>query len=92
LESWFEAPRSKLRGIFDRREYRLFLIRSLTPQQATEIALAISVQPSMDIGYIFHPILSKAYGAEQKINYSNPKAGLKNWGHFSIPTLAGTPA
>jgi hypothetical protein len=40
----FEAPRSKLRGIFDRSEYRLFLIRSLTPQQATGIALAISVQ------------------------------------------------
>jgi len=31
-----EAPRSKLRGIFDRREQRLFLIRSLTPQQSCE--------------------------------------------------------
>ena len=39
----FEAPRSKLRGIFDRREVCHFQIRSLTPQQATGNALAFAV-------------------------------------------------
>ena len=39
-----EAPRSKLRGILDRKEVYHFLIRSLTPQQATGNALAVAVQ------------------------------------------------
>jgi len=39
-----EEPRGKPRGIFDRKEFCLFLIRSLTPQQAAENALAIAVQ------------------------------------------------
>ncbi|MDY7036906.1 MAG: hypothetical protein SV375_12180 [Thermodesulfobacteriota bacterium] len=39
-----EAPRSKLRGIFDRKELCHFQIRSLTPQQATGNALAFAVQ------------------------------------------------
>jgi hypothetical protein len=39
-----EPPRSSLRGIFDREEVYHFLIRSLTPQQATGNALAIAVQ------------------------------------------------
>ena len=40
----FEAPRSKLRGIFDRKEVCYFQIRSLTPQQAAGNALAFAVQ------------------------------------------------
>jgi len=40
-----EEPRGKPRGIFDRKEFCLFFIRSLTPQQAAQIALAIAVQP-----------------------------------------------
>jgi hypothetical protein len=39
-----EEPRGKPRGFFDRKEFCLFLIRSLTPQQAAENALAIAVQ------------------------------------------------
>jgi hypothetical protein len=39
-----EAPRSKLRGIFDRKELCRFQIRSLTPQQAAGNALAFAVQ------------------------------------------------
>jgi len=39
-----EEPRGKPRGIFDRTEFYLILIRSLTPQQAAENALAIAVQ------------------------------------------------
>jgi hypothetical protein len=39
-----EAPRSKLRGIFDRKEICYFQIRSLTPQQAAGNALAFAVQ------------------------------------------------
>jgi hypothetical protein len=39
-----EDPSSKLEGIFDRKERRHFLIRSLTPQQATGNTLAIAVQ------------------------------------------------
>ena len=42
--SLFEAPRSKLRGIFDRKEVCYFQIRSLTPQQAAGNALAFAVQ------------------------------------------------
>ena len=38
-----EAPRSKLRGIFDRKEVCYFQIRSLTPQQAAGNALAFAV-------------------------------------------------
>ena len=38
-----EEPRGKPRGIFDRKEFCLFLILSLTPQQAAENALAIAV-------------------------------------------------
>jgi hypothetical protein len=41
---WIEAPRSKLRGIFDRKEVYHFRIRSLTPQQAAGNALAFAVQ------------------------------------------------
>jgi hypothetical protein len=48
----FEEPRSKLQGMFylaavlrsDRKERCHFMIRSLTPQQATGNALAIAVQ------------------------------------------------
>ncbi len=40
----FEEPRGKPRGILDRKEFRLILICSLTPQQAAENALAIAVQ------------------------------------------------
>jgi hypothetical protein len=39
-----EAPRDTPRGIFDRKEFYLILIRSLTPQQAAGNALAIAVQ------------------------------------------------
>jgi len=39
-----EDPRSKLLGIFDRKESSLFRIRSLTPPQAAGNALAIAVQ------------------------------------------------
>jgi len=39
-----EEPRGKPQGIFDHKEFYLFLIRSLTPQQAAEDALAIAVQ------------------------------------------------
>ena len=39
-----EAPRSKLRGIFDRKEVCYFQTRSLTPQQAAGNALAFAVQ------------------------------------------------
>jgi hypothetical protein len=39
-----EAPRSKLRGIFDRKEVCYFQIRSLTLQQAAWNALAFAVQ------------------------------------------------
>jgi len=45
-----EEPRSKPRGIFDRKEFRLMLIRSLTPQQAAENALAIAVQDNYPLG------------------------------------------
>jgi len=38
-----KEPRGKPRGIFDRKEFYLILIRSLTPQQAVENALAIAV-------------------------------------------------
>ena len=41
-----EEPRSKLRGIFDRKEFCLLLIRSLTPQQATGLALAVRFNTS----------------------------------------------
>ena len=46
--SVIEEPRGKPRGIFDRKEFCLFLIRSLTPQQAAENALAIAVQENLD--------------------------------------------
>jgi hypothetical protein len=39
-----KIPRSKLRGIFDRKEVCYFQIRSLTPQQAAGNALAFAVQ------------------------------------------------
>jgi len=39
-----KIPRGKLRGIFDRKEFCLFLMRSLSPQQAAEIAIAFAVQ------------------------------------------------
>ena len=48
-EPWhqtMEAPRSKLRGIFDRKEVHHSQIRSLPPQQAAGGALAIAVQHS----------------------------------------------
>jgi hypothetical protein len=44
LSIGIEKPRGKPRGIVDRKEFCLILIRSLTPQQAAEIALAIAVQ------------------------------------------------
>jgi hypothetical protein len=47
-----EEPRGKPRGIFDRKEFYLFLIRSLTPQQAAENALAIAVQPDQNCGFL----------------------------------------
>jgi hypothetical protein len=37
-------PCNKLQGIFDRKECSLFMIRSLTPPQAAENALAFAVQ------------------------------------------------
>jgi hypothetical protein len=40
-----KIPCSKLQGIFDRTEYGLFMIRSLTPPQAAGNALAFAVQP-----------------------------------------------
>jgi hypothetical protein len=40
----FEEPRGKPPRIFDRKEFYLILIRSLTPQQAAGNALAIAVQ------------------------------------------------
>jgi len=42
-----KIPRGKPRGIFDRKEFRLMLIRSLTPQQAAENALTIAVQAGL---------------------------------------------
>jgi len=39
----FEDSRNKLWGILDRRQYRLFLIHSLTPPQEAGITLAVSV-------------------------------------------------
>jgi hypothetical protein len=42
--SRIEDPSIKLEGIFDRKEYCHFLIRSLTPQQAAGNPLAIAVQ------------------------------------------------
>jgi len=42
-----EEPRGKLRGIFDRKEFYLILIRSLTPQQAAVDALSIAVHISI---------------------------------------------
>jgi hypothetical protein len=42
-----KIPRGKPRGIFDRKEFCLMLIRSLTPQQAAENALAIAVQAGL---------------------------------------------
>jgi hypothetical protein len=54
-----KIPRSKPRGIFDRKEFCLFFIRSLTPQQAAENALAIAVQVlfgQMRIGPSGNPI------------------------------------
>jgi len=39
-----KIPHGKPRGIFDRKEFYLILMRSLTPQQAAEDALAIAVQ------------------------------------------------
>ena len=42
-ESLIEDPSSNLEGTFDRKERCHFLIRSLTPQQATGKALAIAV-------------------------------------------------
>ena len=44
LRQDIEDPSSKPEGIFDRKERCHFLIRSLTPQQATGNALAIAVQ------------------------------------------------
>jgi hypothetical protein len=44
-----EDPRGKPRGIFDCKEFYLFLMRSLTPQQAAENALAIAVQITSDL-------------------------------------------
>jgi hypothetical protein len=43
-ELLIEEPCSKLQGIFDRKECCRFIIRSLTPQQATGNALAMAVQ------------------------------------------------
>jgi hypothetical protein len=39
-----EDPCSKLQGISHREDVAIFLIRSLTPQQATGNALAVAVQ------------------------------------------------
>ena len=44
IHKQIEAPRSKLRGIFDRKEVCHFQMRSLTPQQAAGNALAFAVQ------------------------------------------------
>jgi len=49
VETIIEEPRGKPRGIFDRKEFYLILIRSLIPQQAAENALAIAVQYTMNI-------------------------------------------
>ena len=43
MQLGIEEPRGKPRGIFDGKEFHLILIRSLTPQQAAENALAIAV-------------------------------------------------
>jgi hypothetical protein len=48
-----EEPCGKPRGIFDRKEFYLFLMRSLTPQQAAENALAIAVQTRKPIALIY---------------------------------------
>jgi len=42
-----KISRSKLRRIFDREEFYLIQIRSLTPEQATGNALAIAVHHGM---------------------------------------------
>jgi len=44
-----EAPRSKRRGIFDRKEVCHFQIRSLTPQQAAGNALAFAVHEAWNV-------------------------------------------
>jgi len=62
-----KMPRGKPRGIFDRKEFYLILIRSLTPQQAAVNALAIAVQNGYrakhgDLRLIFLPIYPDACG------------------------------
>jgi hypothetical protein len=42
-----KIPRSVLHGISDREDVVIFLIRSLTPQQATGIALAVAVHSGL---------------------------------------------
>jgi hypothetical protein len=44
LDKAIEDPCHKLQGIFDREELCHFQIRSLTPQQAAGLALALAVQ------------------------------------------------
>jgi len=43
-KSGIEAPCRKQQGIFDRKEFFLILIRSLTPPQAAGDALTFAVQ------------------------------------------------
>jgi len=49
--SELKIARGKPRAIFDRKEFCLFFIRSLTLQQAVGNALAIAVQPEVIIGW-----------------------------------------
>ncbi|RLB97700.1 MAG: hypothetical protein DRH90_22975 [Deltaproteobacteria bacterium] len=59
----FEESRSKLQGIFDRKEFCLIQIRSLTPRQATGNMLAVAVQISCfrDCFYFFCYKIHKFY-------------------------------
>jgi ATP/maltotriose-dependent transcriptional regulator MalT len=79
-----EDPSSKLEGIFDRKERCHFMIRSLTPQQATGNALAIAVQVAQfvkegrttrEIGELLNSSRRTVESHRQSIR---SKLGLKN--------------
>ena len=74
----FEEPRGKPRGIFDRKEFCLILIRSLTPQQAAENALAIAVH---GVNRIYRTFRSCNWGFDSRIS-SNIRGGSFPAGKF----------
>jgi hypothetical protein len=79
-----EEPRSKLRGIFDRKEFCLILIRSLTPQHAkhcrtaepTGNALAVSVQNiCMTTGITLRWVRTNQLPPVKRVAWIFPKMG-----------------